>query len=218
MNVVSLPTAITPKTIFKFYTMEKTTKVKMLEQVKKIGNEQLFNAISKINENDEFLLGIMNEHLSKALGDWERNREYEITKQADAIFNEKIANNPDFIELMKLGKSLSFIYDEEIGTIKMLRNYNKKICGGKIIGNNAPRTNSSSRLVFKINNGQPVFGLSELLKTLGIDSKDKNGYSMNGVTMLRKLKNMPTDGIIFVDGEVEVPLRDFALKHYNVEL
>lgn len=190
----------------------------MLETAKKIGNEQLFNAISKINKNDEFLLGIMAEHLSKALADWEREREFEITKQADALFNDKIANNADFIELMKLGMSLTFVYDEEAGTIKMLRNYNKKIVGGKVVGNNAPRTNSSSRLVFKINNGQPVFGLSELLKTLDIDSRDKNGYSMNGVTMLRKLKNVPTDNIVFVDGENEVPLKDFALKNYNVEL
>lgn len=198
--------------------MEKTTKETMLATAKKIGNEQLLNAISKINESDEFLLGIMNEHLSKALIDWEREREFEITKQADAIFNKKIANNADFIELLKLGKSLSFVYDEETGAIKMLRNYNKKIVGGKIIGNNAPKTNSASRMIFKINNGSTVFGLSELLTSLGIDSKDKNGYSMNGVTMLRKLKNVPTDGIIFVDGEVEVPLKEFALKNYNVEL
>lgn len=198
--------------------MEKTTKETMLATAKKIGSEQLFNAISKIPKNDEFLLGIMAEHLSKALGDWERNREFEITKQADAIFNEKIANNADFIELLKLGKSLSFVYDEEAGTIKMLRNYNKKIVGGKIIGNNAPKTNSASRMIFKINNGQTAFGLSELLTSLGIDSKDKNGYSMNGVTMLRKLKNVQTDGIVFVDGEAEVPLKQFALKNYNVEL
>lgn len=195
-----------------------TTKETMLATAKKIGNEQLFNAISKIQKNDEFLLGIMAEHLNKALSDWERNREFEITKQADALFNDKIANNADFIELMKLGVSLTFVYDEEAGTIKMLRNYNKKIVGGKIIGNNAPRTNSSSRLIFRVNNGTTVFGLSELLKTLGIDSKDKNGYSMNGVSMLRKLKNVPTDSIVFVDGEVEVPLKDFAIKNYNVEL
>ena len=198
--------------------MEKTTKETMLETAKKIGNEQLFNAISKINKNDEFLLGIMAEHLSKALGDWERNREFEITKQADAIFNDKVATNPDFIELMKLGKSLTFVYDEETGVIKILRNYNKKIVGGKVIGNNAPKTNSASRMIFKINNGQTAFGLSELLTSLGIDSRDKNGYSMNGVSMLRKLKNVPTDGIVFVDGEVEVPLKQFALTNYNVEL
>ena len=190
----------------------------MLETAKKIGNEQLFNAINKIKENDEFLLGIMADHLSKALGDWEREREFEITKQADALFNDKIANNADFIELMKLGVSLTFVYDNEVGTIKMLRNYNKKIVGGKVIGNNAPRTNSSSRLMFRVNNGSTVFGLSELLKTLGIDSKDKNGYSMNGVSMLRKLKNVPTDSIVFVDGESEIPLKDFALTNYNVEL
>ena len=82
-------------------------KATMLETAKKIGNEQLFNAISKINQNDEFLLGIMNEHLNKALGDWEREREFEITKQADAIFNEKIATSSDFIELMKLGIELA---------------------------------------------------------------------------------------------------------------
>lgn len=193
-------------------------KKEMLATAKKIGNEQLFNAISKINQNDEFLLGIMNEHLNKALGDWERNREFEITKQADAIFNEKIANNPDFVELLKLGKSLTFVYVEETGVIKMLRNYNKKIVGGKVIGNNAPKTNSASRMIFKINNGQTAFGLSELLQTLGIDSKDKNGYSMNGVSMLRRLKNVPTDGVVFVDGEVEVPLKEFALKNYNIEL
>lgn len=198
--------------------MEKTTKETMLETAKKIGNEQLFNAISKINKNDEFLLGIMAEHLSKALGDWERNREFEITKQADAIFNDKVATNPDFIELMKLGKSLTFVYDEETGVIRILRNYNKKIVGGKVIGNNAPKTNSASRMIFKINNGQTAFGLSELLTSLGIDSRDKNGYSMNGVSMLRKLKNVPTDGIVFVDGEVEVPLKQFALTNYNVEL
>jgi len=198
--------------------MEKTTKETMLETAKKIGNEQLFNAISKINKNDEFLLGIMAEHLSKALGDWERNREFEITKQADAIFNDKVATNPDFIELMKLGKSLTFVCDEETGVIKILRNYNKKIVGGKVIGNNAPKTNSASRMIFKINNGQTAFGLSELLTSLGIDSRDKNGYSMNGVSMLRKLKNVPTDGIVFVDGEVEVPLKQFALTNYNVEL
>lgn len=195
--------------------MEKTT---MLATAKKIGNEQLFNAISKINENDEFLLGIMNEHLNKALGDWEREREFEITKQADAIYNEKIANNPDFVELLKLGKSLTFIFDDETGAIKMLRNYNKKIVGGKIIGNNAPKTNSASRMIFKINNGQMAFGLSELLKMLGIDNRDKSGGSMNGVAMLRKLKNVPTDGIVFVDGENEIPLKQFALKNYNVEL
>ena len=99
----------------------------MLETAKKIGNEQLFNAINKIKDNDEFLLGIMAEHLNKALGDWEREREFEITKQADAIFNEKIATSPDFIELMKLGKSLTFVFDDEAGTVKMFRNYNKKI-------------------------------------------------------------------------------------------
>lgn len=198
--------------------MEKTTKETMLETAKKIGNEQLFNAISKIPKNDEFLLSIMAEHLSKALGDWERNREFEITKQADAIFNDKVATNPDFIELMKLGKSLTFVCDEETGVIKILRNYNKKIVGGKVIGNNAPKTNSASRMIFKINNGQTAFGLSELLTSLGIDSRDKNGYSMNGVSMLRKLKNVPTDGIVFVDGEVEVPLKQFALTNYNVEL
>ena len=193
-------------------------KATMLETAKKIGNEQLFNAISKINQNDEFLLGIMNEHLNKALGDWEREREFEITKQADAIFNEKIATSSDFIELMKLGKSLTFVFDDEAGTVKMFRNYNKEIVGGKVIGNNAPKTNSSSRMIFKINNGQMAFGLSELLQSLGIDSKDKNGYSMNGVAMLRKLKNVPTDGIMFVDGENEIPLKQFALKNYNVVL
>ena len=198
--------------------MEKTTKETMLATAKKISNEQLLNAIGKINENDDFLLGIMAEHLNKALSDWEREREFEITKQADAIFTEKIAINADFIELLKLGKSLTFVFDDEAGTIKMLRNYNKKIVGGKIIGNNAPKTNSASRMIFKINNGQTAFGLSELLTSLGIDSKDKNGYSMNGVTMLRKLKNVPTEGIVFVDGEVEVPLKQFALKNYNVEL
>lgn len=198
--------------------MEKTTKETMLLTAKKIGSEQLFNAISKIPKNDEFLLGIMAEHLNKALGDWERNREFEITRQADAIYNEKIANNPDFVELMKLGKSLTFVFDDETGAIKMLRNYNKKIVGGKIIGNNAPKTNSASRMIFKINNGQTAFGLSELLKTLGVDNRDKSGGSMNGVSMLRRLKNVPTDGIVFVDGEVEVPLKEFALKNYNVEL
>ena len=191
----------------------------MLETAKKIGNEQLFNAISKINQNDEFLLGIMNEHLNKALGDWEREREFEITKQADAIFNEKIATSSDFIELMKLGKSLTFIYDDEAGAIKMLRNYNKKIVGGKVIGNNAPKTNSATRMIFKINNGQTAFGLSELLQSLGIDSKDNSGGSMNGVSMLRRLKDkkVPTDGIVFIDGEVEIPFKDFAIKNYNVK-
>ena len=193
-------------------------KATMLETAKKIGNEQLFNAINKIKENDEFLLGIMADHLNKALGDWEREREFEITKQADAIFNEKIATSSDFIELMKLGKSLTFIYDDEAGTVKMLRNYNKKIVGGKVIGNNAPKTNNATRMIFKINNGQTAFGLSELLQSLGIDSKDKNGYSMNGVAMLRRLKNVPTDGIMFVDGENEIPLKQFALKNYNVVL
>ena len=192
----------------------------MLETAKKIGNEQLFNAISKINQNDEFLLGIMNEHLNKALGDWEREREFEITKQADAIFNEKIATSSDFIELMKLGKSLTFVFDDEAGTVKMLRNYNKKIVGGKVIGNNAPKTNSSSRMIFKINNGQMAFGLSELLQTLGVDNRDNSGGSMNGVSMLRRLKDkkVPTDGIVFIDGEVEVPFKDFAIKNYNVKL
>ena len=192
----------------------------MLETAKKIGNEQLFNAINKIKENDEFLLGIMAEHLNKALGDWEREREFEITKQADAIFNEKIATSSDFIELMKLGKSLTFIYDDEAGTVKMLRNYNKKIVGGKVIGNNAPKTNSSSRMIFKINNGQMAFGLSELLQTLGVDNRDNSGGSMNGVSMLRRLKDkkVPTDGIVFIDGEVEVPFKDFAIKNYNVKL
>ena len=191
----------------------------MLETAKKIGNEQLFNAINKIKENDEFLLGIMAEHLNKALGDWEREREFEITKQADAIFNEKIATSSDFIELMKLGKSLTFIYDDEAGTVKMLRNYNKKIVGGKVIGNNAPKTNSSSRMIFKINNGQMAFGLSELLQTLGVDNRDNSGGSMNGVSMLRRLKDkkVPTDGIMFVDGEVEIPFKDFAIKNYNVK-
>ena len=191
----------------------------MLETAKKIGNEQLFNAINKIKENDEFLLGIMAEHLNKALGDWEREREFEITKQADAIFNEKIATSSDFIELMKLGKSLTFIYDDEAGAIKMLRNYNKKIVGGKVIGNNAPKTNSSSRMIFKINNGQMAFGLSELLQTLGVDNRDNSGGSMNGVSMLRRLKDkkVPTDGIMFVDGEVEIPFKDFAIKNYNVK-
>lgn len=198
--------------------MEKTTKETMLATAKKIGNEQLFNAISKIPKNDEFLLGIMNEHLNKALDDWEREREFEITKQADAIYNEKIANNAEFIELMKLGKSLTFVYDEETGVIKMLRNYNKKIVGGKIIGNNAPKTNSASRMIFKINNGQTAFGLSELLTLLGVDNRDKSGGSMNGVSMLRRLKNVPTDGIVFVDGENEIPLKQFALKNYNVKL
>jgi len=193
-------------------------KATMLETAKKIDNEQLFNAISKINENEEFLLGIMAEHLNKALGDWERNREFEITKQADAIYSEKIANNADFIELMKLGKSLTFVYDDEAGAIKMLRNYNKKIVGGKVIGNNAPKTNSASRMIFKINNGQTAFGLSELLKMLGVDNRDKSGGSMNGVSMLRKLKNVPTDGIVFIDGESEIPLKQFALKNYNVVL
>ena len=195
-------------------------KATMLETAKKIGNEQLFNAISKINQNDEFLLGIMNDHLSKALADWEREREFEITKQADAIFNEKIANNVDFVELMKLGKSLTFVYDDEAGTVKMLRNYNKKIVGGKVIGNNAPKTNSSSRMIFKINNGQMAFGLSELLQTLGVDNRDKSGGSMNGVSMLRRLKDkkVPTDGIVFIDGEVEIPFKDFAIKNYNVKL
>ena len=164
-------------------------KATMLETAKKIGNEQLFNAINKIKENDEFLLGIMADHLNKALGDWEREREFEITKQADAIFNEKIANNVDFVELMKLGKSLTFVYDDEAGSIKMLRNYNKKIVGGKIIGNNAPKTNSSSRMIFKINNGQMAFGLSELLQSLGVDNRDNSGGSMNGVSMLRRLKD-----------------------------
>lgn len=193
-------------------------KATMLETAKKIGNEQLFNAINKINENEEFLLGIMAEHLNKALSDWEREREFEITKQADAIYKEKIANNADFIELLKLGKSLTFVFDDEAGTVKMLRNYNKKIVGGKVIGNNAPKTNSASRMVFKINNGQTAFGLSELLKMLGVDNRDKSGGSMNGVSMLRKLKNVPTDGIVFIDGEVEVPLKQFALKNYNVVL
>ena len=192
----------------------------MLETAKKIGNEQLFNAINKIKENDEFLLGIMAEHLNKALGDWEREREFEITKQADAIFNEKIATSSDFIELMKLGKSLTFVYDDEAGTVKMLRNYNKKIVGGKVIGNNAPKTNSSSRMIFKINNGQMAFGLSELLQTLGVDNRDNSGGSMNGVSMLRRLKDkkVPTDGIVFIDGEVEIPFKDFAIKNYNVKL
>ena len=192
----------------------------MLETAKKIGNEQLFNAISKINQNDEFLLGIMNEHLNKALGDWKREREFEITKQADAIFNEKIATSSDFIELMKLGKSLTFVFDDEAGTVKMFRNYNKKIVGGKIIGNNAPKTNSSSRMIFKINNGQMAFGLSELLQTLGVDNRDNSGGSMNGVSMLRRLKDkkVPTDGIVFIDGEVEIPFKDFAIKNYNVKL
>ena len=195
-------------------------KATMLETAKKIGNEQLFNAISKINQNDEFLLGIMNDHLSKALADWEREREFEITKQADALFNDKIATSSDFIELMKLGKSLTFIYDDEAGTVKMLRNYNKKIVGGKVIGNNAPKTNSSSRMIFKINNGQMAFGLSELLQTLGVDNRDNSGGSMNGVSMLRRLKDkkVPTDGIVFIDGEVEIPFKDFAIKNYNVKL
>ena len=194
-------------------------KATMLETAKKIGNEQLFNAISKINQNDEFLLGIMNDHLSKALADWEREREFEITKQADALFNDKIATSSDFIELMKLGKSLTFIYDDEAGTVKMLRNYNKKIVGGKVIGNNAPKTNSSSRMIFKINNGQMAFGLSELLQTLGVDNRDKSGGSMNGISMLRRLKDkkVPTDGIVFIDGEVEIPFKDFAIKNYNVK-